>query len=164
MLARSSYIAATRRNESASAPSSSRDRTVISTSGSPTANRSAARRNSLTTLPMVCTMIQHRRMSRTVPRTANAIIAFRLCVVIPQTKIAPPIAPIIAKLSSSFLMMDRSRNQFIAALSVLPWPSPSYFRRRPTSSASTCKRPSRNLCIPGTSWRASVERDSGASS
>ena len=61
MLARSSYIAATLRKESASAPSSSRERTVISTSGSPTASRSAARRNSPTTLPMVRTMIQHRQ-------------------------------------------------------------------------------------------------------
>src|SRR5271157_118712 len=36
----------------------------------------------------------------------------------PQTKIAPPIPPMRAKLRSSFLMMDRSRNQFISVLSV----------------------------------------------
>ncbi len=78
MLARSSYIAATLRKESAKAPSSSRERTVISTSGSPTANRSAARRNSPTTLPMVRTMIQHSKISSTVPRTANAIMRLRL--------------------------------------------------------------------------------------
>src|SRR5271165_3623403 len=77
-LARSSYRAATRRKDSASAPSSSREWTAICTLGSPTARRSAARRSSLTAPPMVHTMTEHSKISSAVPRLANVTIRSKL--------------------------------------------------------------------------------------